>query len=53
MARDGRLRAAGIRVIHVTPRQVRTKPNWVLGTIADALRIGDPVPGLITVAAAA
>jgi very-short-patch-repair endonuclease len=53
MARDGRLRAAGIRVIHVTPRQVRTKPNWVLGIIADALRIGDPIPGLLTVPAAA
>jgi very-short-patch-repair endonuclease len=53
MARDGRLRAAGIRVIHVTPRQVRTKPNWVLGTIADALRTGEPVPGLITVPATA
>jgi very-short-patch-repair endonuclease len=52
MARDGRLRAVGIRVIHVTPRQVRTEPNRVLGTIADALRIGEPVPGLITVPAA-
>jgi len=53
MARDTRIRAVGIRVIHVTPRQVRTKPNWVLETIADALGIGDPVPGLITVPAAA
>jgi very-short-patch-repair endonuclease len=52
MARDGRLRAVGIRVIHVTPRQVRTKPNLVLRTIADALAIGEPVPGLITVPAA-
>jgi very-short-patch-repair endonuclease len=53
MARDGRLRAVGIRVIHVTPRQVRTEPNWVLGIIAEALRIGEPVPRLITVPAAA
>ena len=53
MARDSRLRAVGIRVIHVTPRQVRTKPNWVLGTIADALRTGAPIPGLVTVPAAA
>jgi very-short-patch-repair endonuclease len=52
MARDGRLRAVGIRVIHVTPRQVRTEPNWVLGIIAEALRIGEPLPGLITVPAA-
>jgi very-short-patch-repair endonuclease len=53
MARDGRLRAAGIRVIHVTPRQVRTQPSRVLTTIAEALRTGDPVPGLITVPATA
>jgi very-short-patch-repair endonuclease len=52
MARDGRLRAVGIRVIHVTPRQVRTEPNSVLRTIADALRIGEPVAGIITVPAA-
>ena len=52
MARDGRLRAVGIRVIHVTPRQVRTEPNRVLRTIADALRSGTPLPGLITVPAA-
>jgi hypothetical protein len=53
MARDGRLRAAGIRVIHVTPRQVRTQPGRVLAIIAEALRTGEPVPGLITVPAAA
>jgi very-short-patch-repair endonuclease len=53
MARDGRLRAVGIRVIHVTPRQVRTEPNSVQATIADALRIGEPVPRLITLPAAA
>ena len=53
MARDGRLRAAGIRVIHVTPRQVRTQPGRVLAIIAEALRTGEPVPGLITVPATA
>jgi very-short-patch-repair endonuclease len=53
MARDGRLRAVGIRVIHVSPRQVRTEPNRILATIADALRTGAPVPGLITVPATA
>ena len=52
MARDGRLRAVGIRVIHVTPRQVRTEPNKVLATIADALRTGAPIPRLTTVPAA-
>ena len=53
MARDGRLRAVGIRVIHVTPRQVRTEPNRVLRTIAAGLRTGAPIPGLVTVPAAA
>ena len=53
MARDGRLRAAGIRVIHVTPRQVRTQPGRVLAIIAEALRTGQPVRGLITVPATA
>jgi hypothetical protein len=53
MARDARLRAVGIRIIHVTPRQVRTEPGSVLGTIAEGLRTGAPVRGLITVPAAA
>jgi very-short-patch-repair endonuclease len=53
MARDGRLRAVGIRVIHVTPRQVRTEPARILQDIADALREGEPVPGLVTQPAAA
>jgi very-short-patch-repair endonuclease len=53
MARDARLRAVGIRVIHITPRQVRTAPNRVLATIADALRTGQPVAGIITVPVAA
>ncbi|HUB42335.1 MAG TPA: hypothetical protein VMA72_26080 [Streptosporangiaceae bacterium] len=53
MARDGKLRAAGIRVIHVTPRQVRTEPRKVLATIADALRTGQPVDGIVTVPASA
>jgi very-short-patch-repair endonuclease len=53
MARDGRLRAVGIRVIHVTPRQVRTEPARILQDIADALREGDPVPGLVTLPTAA
>jgi very-short-patch-repair endonuclease len=52
MARDGWLRAVGIRVIHVTPRQVRTEPTRILQDIADALREGDPVPGLVTQPAA-
>ena len=53
MARDARLRAVGIRVIHVTPRQVRREPQRVLATIADALRTGAPITGLITIPAAA
>jgi very-short-patch-repair endonuclease len=53
MARDARLRAAGIRVLHVTPRQVRTEPDRILQDIAEALRAGNPVPGLVTLPASA
>ena len=53
MRRHARLTAAGIRVLHVTPRQVRIEPNQVLRMIAAALRTGQPVKRLITVPAAA
>jgi hypothetical protein len=53
MARGARLRAVGIRVIHVTPRQVRREPQRVLATIADALRRRERVAGIITVSATA
>jgi hypothetical protein len=53
MRRDRRLTAAGIRVLHVSPRQLRTEPGRIVGDIAAALRTGQPVPGIITVPAAA
>jgi hypothetical protein len=53
MRRDRRLTAAGIRVLHVSPRQQRTEPDRIVGDIAAALRTGQPVDGIITVPAAA
>jgi hypothetical protein len=53
MRRHARLTAAGIRVLHVSPRQLRSEPGQVLRDIAAALRTGEPVPGLMTVPAAA
>jgi hypothetical protein len=53
MRRHDRLVAAGIRAIHVSPRQVRTEPARILKDLADALRLGHPVPGLVTLSAAA
>jgi hypothetical protein len=53
MRRHRRLTAAGIRVLHVSPRQLRTEPDRIVGDIAAALRTGRPVAGIITVPAAA
>jgi hypothetical protein len=53
MLRDRRLTAAGIRVLHVSPRQLRTEPDRIVRDIAAALRTGRPVAGIITVPAAA
>jgi hypothetical protein len=53
MRRHDRLVAVGVRTIHVSPRQVRTEPARILRDIADALRAGHPVPGLVTLPAAA
>jgi very-short-patch-repair endonuclease len=53
MRRHDRLIAVGIRVLHFSPRQVRTEPARILRDIADALRSGHPVAGLITLPAAA
>jgi hypothetical protein len=53
MRRHDRLIAAGIRAIHVSPRQVRTEPARILQDIADALCGGHPVPGVVTLPAAA
>lgn len=53
MRRDSRLTAAGIRVLHVSPRQLRTEPDRIVRDIAAALRIGRPPAGVVTVQAAA
>lgn len=53
MRRHDRLIAVGIRAIHVSPRQVRTEPTRILQDLADALRVGHPVPGVVTLPAAA
>src|SRR5262249_2176180 len=53
MRRDGRLTAPGIRVLHFSPRQLRTQPNRILHCIAAAFRPGRPAAGVVTVPAAA
>ena len=53
MDRHRRLAAAGIRTLHVSPRELRTEPAKLAGQIRDALRTGQPVAGIITVPAAA
>ena len=53
MRRHGRLVAAGISVIHVSPRQIRTEPNVVVSYITQALKHGRPAENIVTLAAAA
>ena len=53
MRRHARLVAAGIAVIHVSPRQVRTEPDHIVHDIANALRHGRPAAGILTLQAAA
>ena len=53
MRRDRRLTAAGIRVLHVSPRQLRTEPDRIVRDIAAALRAGRPAPDVVTMPAAA
>ncbi len=53
MRRYDRLAAVGIRALHVSPHQVRTEPARILQDIAGALRAGHPIPGLLTLPAAA
>jgi hypothetical protein len=52
MRRHRRMTAAGIRVLHFSPGQLRTEPQQVLSDITAALTIRQPVPG-ITVRGAA
>jgi hypothetical protein len=53
MRRDRRLTVAGIRVLHVSPRQLRTEPDRIIRDIAAALRTGRPTPDVVTKPAAA
>jgi hypothetical protein len=53
MRRDRRLTAAGIQVLHVSPRQLRTEPDRIVRDIAAALRTGRPVAAVVTVPLAA
>jgi very-short-patch-repair endonuclease len=43
MRRHRRMTAAGLAVLHLSPRQLRTEPRQVLTDIAAALRAGRPV----------
>jgi hypothetical protein len=44
MRRHRRMSAAGLSVLHVSPRQLRTESRQVLADIAAALRAGRPAP---------
>jgi hypothetical protein len=48
MARHRRMAAAGIIVLHVSPRQLREHPEQVLAEIAAALRSGRRLPAITT-----
>ena len=48
MVRHRRMSAAGIIVLHVSPRQLREQPAQVLADIAAALQAGRPLPAIIT-----
>jgi hypothetical protein len=53
MARHARMSAAGIVVLHFSPRQQREHPAEVIGTIDRALHAGRPLPAITTRPAAA
>ena len=48
MARHARMSAAGIVVLHFSPRQQRDQPGEVIGQIAGALKAGRPLPAIST-----
>ena len=51
LQRHDRMTAAGIRMLHISPRQIRTRPDWVIGLIRQALTTGSPIPALRSVPA--
>jgi hypothetical protein len=48
MRRHRRMSAAGLSVLHLSPRQLRTEWRQVLADIAGALRAGRPAPRVTT-----
>jgi hypothetical protein len=48
MERHARMSAAGIRVLHFSPRQIRTQPDQVIATFRQALAVGSPLPQITT-----
>jgi hypothetical protein len=48
MRRHARLTAAGVLVLHFSPRQIREEPGQVVAAIAAALRKGRPQAGIQT-----
>ena len=48
MARHRRMSAAGITVMHVSPRQVRDQEAELIGQIEMAIRSGRPLPAITT-----
>ena len=53
LRRHDRMTAAGILVLHFTPREVRAEPARVAREIGAALRAGRPIPAITAVPAAA
>jgi very-short-patch-repair endonuclease len=51
MRRHSRLTAAGISVIHVSPKQIRTEPDRIVRDIDAALRRGHRPAGIVTLPA--
>jgi very-short-patch-repair endonuclease len=52
LRRHNRLEAAGLRVLHFSPRQIRTEPRDVIAQITAALAHGQPAAGISVQAAA-
>jgi hypothetical protein len=48
MERHDRMAAAGIRLLHFSPRQIRAQPEAVIATIGRALTVGSPLPQITT-----
>jgi very-short-patch-repair endonuclease len=48
MRRHARLTAAGVLVLHFSPRQIRDEPGQVVAAIAAALGAGRPLASIRT-----